>query len=117
MSENDDVVFDMSGDHDAVALSEELSARNDDVIRSLRAQGYNVEMVSILGTRLAALCDHVMGPLYYVNDESDDDSDNEPNRLRGEFELELQRKYAEQLAQAQSQITRSVLLNGVRGQG
>ncbi len=96
-------------EQDPVAESEALSAQNDEALKALAQQGIKVEQVGIVAARVMALCDRLLGPMRYPNGEL--------NPVREQFELELQRGYAEQIQKIQSEVTRAVLLNGVRGVG
>lgn len=76
-------------------------AENNAAIERLARQGIQVGTDAMSAVRLAALCDHLLGGM-----------DDPPRRT---FEAMLQHRYAELLADAQSQLDRARLLQGVNG--
>ena len=85
-------------------LAKQLNTDNNRRLAAMAQKGAGIDQSSFLGTRIEILCDLFLGTL-----------DGETATLRRvEFEIECQKRFAAGISEAERQLTRALLLNGVR---
>lgn len=102
----------MEHTYDPRAEADAMQAVNDAALQEMARNGTPVPDFALLAVQLGALIDHILGPPYHEAPNGH----QVVNGPRAEFEVQLQRRFTENIAQWRSQITQAVLLNGVRRQ-